>query len=126
GILRNRAPMKSTLSSAPTLEALYQGLAPLSIGAGWAKPTPSLWPAPRKTFHPAHWRWEDGKAALTAASRLVNTELAERRNLILFNPVEGNTYATVRTLICAYQCVLPGETARSHRHTPNALRFILE
>src|SRR3990167_4743988 len=111
------------LVSSPSLEALYQGLAPLSIGAGWAKPTPSLWPEPHKNFEPAMWRWADGRAALTAAGRLVNTELAERRNLILFNPVEGNTYATVRTLIAAYQSVLPGETTRSHRHTPNALRF---
>jgi gentisate 1,2-dioxygenase len=118
--------MNSDLLSAPTLEALYQGLAPLSVGAGWAKPTPSLWPEPHKTFKPAQWRWTDGKAALTAAGRLVNTELAERRNLILFNPLEGNTYATVRTMICAYQSVLPGETTRSHRHSPNALRFILE
>jgi gentisate 1,2-dioxygenase len=85
-----------------------------------------LWQAPRKTFLPAHWAWRDGKAALDAAGRLISTELAERRNLILFNPVEGNSYATVRTLINAYQMILPGEIARSHRHTGNALRFILE
>ena len=116
----------SDLADAPSLEALYAGLAPHSINAGWAKPTPSLWAQPHKNYRPAMWRWRDGRAALMAAGRLVNTELAERRNLILFNPVEGNTYATVRTLICAYQSVLPGETTRSHRHTPNALRFILE
>ena len=40
--------------------------------------------------------------------------------------MEGNTYATVRTMIAAYQGILPGERARSHRHTPNALRFVLE
>ena len=51
---------------------------------------------------------------------------AERRNLILFNPVPGNTYSTTRTMIAAYQMVMPGETARSHRHTPNALRLVLD
>ena len=116
----------AAISEAETLDALYAGLAPLSINAGWAKPTPSLWPEPRRNFVPYRWSWADGRAALEAAGRLVDTEFAERRNLIMFNPAEGNTYATVRTLIAAYQAILPGETARSHRHTPNALRFILE
>lgn len=116
----------SKLAESETLETLYEALAPLSINAGWAKPTPSLWPAPRKNFEPFRWSWKDGRAALDAAGRLVDTEYAERRNLILFNPVEGNSYSTVRTMIAAYQAILPGEKARSHRHTPNALRFILE
>ena len=54
---------------------------------------------------PCRWSWRDGRAALDAAGRLVDTEFAERRNLILFNPVEGNTYATVRTMIAAYQAL---------------------
>jgi gentisate 1,2-dioxygenase len=114
------------LEKVENLDALYDELAPRSINAGWAKPTPSLYPEPYRNFLPAMWRWADGRAALTAAGRLIDTELAERRNLILFNPVENNTYATVRTLIAAYQMIMPGEKARSHRHTPNALRFILE
>ena len=32
----------------------------------------------------------------------------------------------MRTLICAYQSILPGEKARSHRHAPHALRVILD
>lgn len=114
------------LAQTDNLEALYGELGARSIGAGWAKPTPSLYAEPYKAFRPFQWRWDEGRAALDAAGRLINTELAERRNLILYNPVEGNAYATVRTLICAYQMILPGEQARSHRHTPNALRLILE
>ncbi len=121
-----RATTPSDLAGAKSLEALYDGLATRGIGAGWAKPTPSLYSEPCRNFLPHAWSWADGKAALDAAGGLISTELAERRNLILFNPVEGNTYATVRTLIAAYQMILPGETARSHRHTPNALRFVLE
>ncbi len=96
------------------------------MGPGWNKPEPSLWPAPRKTFVPAHWSFAISKAALDAAGRYVSTELAERRNLILANPVDGNTYATVRTLVAAYQMVKPNETARSHRHRPNALRLVID
>ena len=114
------------LAATDNLETLHGELHDRSICAGWAKPTPSLYPEPYKTFEPHRWRWEEGRAALDAAGRLINTELAERRNLILYNPAEGNEYATVKSLIAAYQMILPGEKARSHRHTPNALRFILE
>jgi hypothetical protein len=44
----------------------------------------------------------------------------------LNNPTEGNTYPTVRTLVAAYQMVKAGETAKSHRHSANALRLVLD
>jgi gentisate 1,2-dioxygenase len=72
------------------------------------------------------WRYDEAKVVLDAAGRLVDTNLAERRNLTLTNPCENNTYATLRTIVAAYQMMLPGERARSHRHTPNALRVILD
>src|SRR6185503_291217 len=106
------------------LEELYGDLDPLNMAPGWAKKTPSLWPEPKKTFKPHRWSYERAKGALDAAGRLINTELAERRNLILMNPVEG--YATSRTIVAAYQMIMPGEKARSHRHTPNALRLIID
>ena len=37
-----------------------------------------------------------------------------------------NDYATVRTLVVAYQMIKPGEHARAHWHTPNAMRLILD
>ena len=112
-------------SSIGSLDELYAALAPLSIGAGWNKPTPSLYPLPKARFRPARWRYRDAHAALEAAGRLVDTELAERRNLILGNP-GGDGYATTATLVTAYQMLLGGERARSHRHTPNALRLVLD
>jgi gentisate 1,2-dioxygenase len=120
--------MSSTaaLSSAPSLEALYPLLADRSIGAGWNKPEPAMWPQPKKNFVPFHWRYADAAAAFESASRLVSTEQAERRNLILVNPIPGNIYSTLRTIVVAYQTILPGETARSHRHSPNALRLVLD
>src|ERR1700720_692508 len=117
---------REDLARADTLEELYGKLDKVAMGPGWNKPTPSLWAAPRKTLVPAHWAYEQARGALDAAGRLINTELAERRNLILVNPLEGNGYATTRTLVAAYQMIMPGETARSHRHTPNALRLVLD
>src|SRR5437763_13884404 len=111
------SPSPEELAESASLEALYAKLAQIPIGPGWAKPTPSLWVEPRKSLVPFRWHYAQGWGALEAAGRLINTELAERRNLILGNPA-GDGYATTRTMISAYQMIIPGERARSHRHLP--------
>jgi gentisate 1,2-dioxygenase len=108
------------------LEALYTAFDGLSVEGGWHRRSPALWPEPRMTLVPHCWHWRDMKPVLDAAGRLVSTEFAERRNLTMRNPAPGNVYSTVRTIVAAYQMMLPGERARSHRHTPNALRLVLE
>lgn len=50
----------------------------------------------------------------------------ERRALQLFNPGLGGRWASTNTLIAAVQVILPGEVAPAHRHTPTAIRFIME
>src|SRR3989454_422391 len=50
----------------------------------------------------------------------------ERRALQLFNPGLDGRWATTNTMIAAVQLLLPGEGARAHRHTPTAIRFIME
>lgn len=50
----------------------------------------------------------------------------ERRAMQLFNPGLNGQWATTNTLIAAVQVLLPGEVARAHRHTPTAIRFIME
>jgi gentisate 1,2-dioxygenase len=119
-------PNAAEFTAARDMEELYGLLDAAGMANGWNKPEPSLYPSPKTTFVPAHWGYALAKPALDAAGRFVSTELAERRNLILNNPIPGNTYATSRTLVAAYQMVLPRETARSHRHSPNALRLVLD
>lgn len=109
-----------------TLDGLYAAIDALSMEGGWHRKQPALWPEPRANFLPAQWRYAEIKPILEAAGGLVDHELAERRNLTLTNPLPGNWYATVRTLVAAYQSIKPGEHALSHRHTPNALRIIIE
>lgn len=119
-------PVLEDLSQVSDLNSLYPKLERLKFGPGWNKTSPSLWPEPRKVFQPTHWNYADAKAALHSAGRLISTELAERRNLILVNSCPGNTYATAATMVSAYQMIMPGEFARSHRHTPNALRLVVD
>jgi gentisate 1,2-dioxygenase len=108
------------------LASLNTVLDGLTMRAGWNKKEPSLWPEPRTAFLPARWQWRDARRGLFIASGMISTDLADRRNLFMVNPTEGNHYATLRTLVSAYQMIRPGETARSHRHSPHALRLVLE
>jgi gentisate 1,2-dioxygenase len=50
----------------------------------------------------------------------------ERRAMQLFNPGMEGRWAATNTLIAAVQVLLPGEVARAHRHSPTAIRFIME
>lgn len=65
---------------------------------------------------------------LDQAVAATGMEAAERRELSLWNPnlynPAGNNVTT--NLNCSIQVLMPGETARVHRHTANALRFVLE
>ena len=115
------------LRNLPTLDALQAAIDARNMTPGWIKrPKPILWKEMRSEFVPAHWRYTEAKAAMQAAGRLIGTDLAERRNFVMRNPIPGNEIATLRTLVCAYQSIMPGEKARSHRHAPHALRVILD
>lgn len=94
---------------------------------GWVQhERPLMWAKPASVMLPAHWRYAQIRPALVAAGRVIGTDLAERRNFVLRNPAPGNDFATTRTLVGAYQSILPGERARSHQHSPHALRVIIE
>ncbi|MBT5192177.1 MAG: cupin domain-containing protein, partial [Rhodospirillaceae bacterium] len=117
----------SDVANVGTLEELYDHLGTMDMTPGWTKrDEPILYAEPTTSFKPIHWRYAECEKALDAAGRLINTELAERRNLVMRNPVDGNDIATTRTLVCAYQMILPGEKARSHRHAPHAFRVIID
>ncbi len=81
---------------------------------------------PGTAAQPVIWRWKEVQPYLMRASELITTQEAERRVLMLENPaLKGTTFATT-TLYAGLQVILPGEIARTHRHSPNALRFIVE
>ncbi len=116
----------AALEAARGLDDLYPVVADRNYTPGWHKSKSSLWREPKTQFRPLHWRYTEACLAMDRAGEWMSTELAERRNLLMFNPVGDNEYATVPTIVTAYQMIKPGEYARSHRHTPNALRLILD
>ncbi|MDO8787959.1 MAG: cupin domain-containing protein [Sulfuritalea sp.] len=95
-----------------------------------------LWPSlrsmlphniPARRTQPVMWRYADLRPNLIRAGELTPIEKAERRVLALCNPGLGlqNMQATASIYI-GMQLILPGETAPNHRHTPSAVRFVIE
>src|SRR6267143_894211 len=75
---------------------------------------------------PALWRWEEVRPLLMRACELITTREAERRVLMLENPALPGTTFITPALFAGVQAILPGEIAPTHRHTPNALRFVMQ
>ena len=95
-----------------------------------------LWPSlravlplgkPRPNTQPTFWSYEALRPLLMRSGELTPMEKAERRVLVLANPGHGleNMKASA-AMYLGMQLLLPGETAPSHRHTPNAVRMIVE
>jgi gentisate 1,2-dioxygenase len=120
-------PTTTATASADGLAGLEAHAATLETTPGWiARDRPIFWSEPKPEARPALWSYAAIRLALEDAARLVDLSLAERRILALRNPFPGNNFATTRTLSCAYQFMLPGETASTHRHASHALRIMLD
>lgn len=96
-----------------------------SVSALWLR---NVYPPRREA--PRLWRWAEILPLLEAATvEAADMAVAERRVLTLVNQdVFGaeDYVATTTNLSANFQIILPGETAPSHRHTMNALRFVVE
>jgi len=95
-----------------------------------------LWPnlravlppgVPRPRTRATHWSYEALRPLLLQAGELTPIEKAERRVLVLANPGHGldNMQASA-AMYLGMQLLLPGERAPAHRHTPNAVRMVVE
>ena len=83
-------------------------------------------PEPRVAAIPYLWHYDRLRPLLMAAARTISTEDAERRVLALENPGLGGRRLVTDALYAGLQVLMPGEFARTHRHTASALRFIIE
>ncbi len=81
---------------------------------------------PKQREVPYLWAWEKVRPHLVRAGELITAEEAERRVLMFLNPGNPARLGATATLYAAAQLILPGETARAHRHSPAALRFLIE
>jgi len=104
--------------------AFYRDLRAVESAAFWEQVDRSG--APQPVTVPHLWRWAELAPLLRRAGELVDTVEAERRVLMLVNPATRGDKRAVGNLYAGMQIVLPGESARAHRHTACALRFVLE
>ena len=81
---------------------------------------------PRPTASPALWRYQEMRALLLEAGRLITPEEAERRVLILENPSMPGTSLITQSMYSGLQLVDAGEKTSTHRHATAAIRFVIE
>src|SRR3569623_183829 len=70
------------------------------------------------------WPWRVMQPLISDAINIKSLAAIERRVLTLTPP--GRQGHTTTNLTTALQILKPGETARPHRHSMNALRFVLD
>ncbi|MFO0988703.1 MAG: cupin domain-containing protein [Alphaproteobacteria bacterium] len=95
-----------------------------------------LWPSlraalpydkPARRARPVAWRYRELRPALLRAGELTPIEKAERRVLVLSNPGLGpDAMRAAPAIFIGLQLILPGEFAPNHRHSPSAVRFVIE
>jgi len=110
-----------------TLPVAYaHALAEHSLPPLWTQ-LHTLLPHERRTAAVPHcWSWRQTRPLLHEAARLVPIEQAERRVLVLENPGLKGSYAITATLYAGLQIIMPGETAPNHKHSPSAVRMVIE
>ncbi|MFW3171314.1 cupin domain-containing protein [Geodermatophilus sp. CPCC 206100] len=109
------------------LEALYRDLAAVDLRPLWTITEQLLTPTPKPQAIPWLWSAATMKPLARRAIELVPVERGgERRVLSLQNPGLGGQPYAAGTLWGAIQCLGPRETAPAHRHTPGAVRWVLE
>ena len=111
------------VSSEEELQAFYAQLQAQHVTPAWISEGISV--EPKSKAVPYVWHWRDLRPQAMRAAELVGTEQAERRVLRLHNPELPGSSAS-NTLVANIQIVMPGEIARAHRHSPSALRLIIE
>ncbi len=92
----------------------------------WEAIKEMMTPGPQTEATPHLWRFGDIRPHVVTAGDLVSGEEAERRTLMLENPTMRGKRRITEALYTGVQCIMPGEIAEPHRHTPSAMRMVIE
>lgn len=74
------------------------------------------------------WQWTSLKEILTEVAEIASPAAIERRVLEMMDPREHypDGEGAIGTMTACVQMLKPGEKARPHRHSMNAIRFVIE
>jgi gentisate 1,2-dioxygenase len=110
---------------APDVDRLYGDLAAADLQPLWTQH--GLLPRTPGRLTPHIWRWKALRDLAERSGDLVGIDRGgDRRVLSLTHPDLGGLPFATHTLWGAVQFLRGGEVAPGHRHTPAALRFVLE
>jgi len=118
--------MESKPGTSPERREYYQRLEQKHAAPLWEVLGDLIPSHPRPPATPALWRYQEMRALLLEAGRLITAKEAERRVLILENPSMPGTSLITQSIYAGLQLVDPGETTTTHRHVTSALRFVIE
>jgi gentisate 1,2-dioxygenase len=114
------------MADSATREDFYSRIGACNLKPLWEVLRGQLTAEPNPPEATVLWRYEDVRPFLLEAARLISVQDADRRVLVLENPaLPGKTRAT-QSLYAGLQIIMPGEVAPCHRHTPTALRLMVE
>jgi gentisate 1,2-dioxygenase len=106
---------------------LDRDMARKNLSGYWRLGMEGLPAQPMTSVEPCLWKWADVYGSLLRAGELISLENSERRVVRLVNPGLNHQLAfATHTIQISFQYVKPGENARAHRHTPAALRFVVQ
>jgi gentisate 1,2-dioxygenase len=112
--------------TSPERQAFYARLDRIDTAPLWEVLNRLVMPEPKPAIVPALWKYDEVRALLMEAGRLLTVQEAERRVLVLENPGIRGASQITQSLYAGLQLIQPGEVAASHRHAASALRFIVE
>jgi len=105
----------------------YRELEKHHLVALWTVTKNLLPKEPKSRCVPHLWRWQTLLPLVKRGAELTPLDRsAERRVLGFINPGLPDRYGATHTLWAGFQYVLPGEVAPAHRHSPGAIRFVID
>ncbi len=119
--------MTSQVDIESALAEFYRGVASEQLAPLWPISRELMTPTAQPRTLPWLWRGAEMQRLAAQSGELITIDRGgDRRVLALANPgLDGRPYAS-STLWAAIQFLNPGEFAPAHRHSPAAIRFVMQ
>lgn len=118
--------MDTPTDTAARRQEFYDRLSERDLAPLWEVLKGLLPSEPNSKAQPHKWAYREVRPLLMESGDLLTAEEAERRVTVLENPAMRGSSRATATLYAGLQLILPAETAPAHRHSPSALRFMME
>lgn len=110
----------------PDRDAFYRRIDINNLYPLWEAMSELMSQEPQTRATPHLWHYQDVRPHVIESADMISGEEAERRTLMLENPSMRGERRITEALYTGLQCIMPGEIAEPHRHTPSAMRMVIE